>query len=222
MIQTDAKGERRFFHWRESAAARQSDGFARDRRHPAFAGGYDVVYLSAITLSISARAGRGRLIAALRQRAGEEARALPSTPIFAPAAGPIWMSRERCFGEAFEAADIVLASTEDLLPLYPGESDEQPDGAHSGRGGRDEARRARKHRSRRGRGAAGEGRARDEARRRYHRGRRQFCRRLYRRTARRRRSGANPPVPGTISPASSCAIPVRSFHVRPCRQGATK
>ena len=34
------------------------------------------------------------------------------------------MSREKCFGEAFEAADIVLASTEDLLPLYPGESDD--------------------------------------------------------------------------------------------------
>jgi 2-dehydro-3-deoxygluconokinase len=29
------------------------------------------------------------------------------------------------FGEAFAASDIVLASTEDLLPLYPEESDEQ-------------------------------------------------------------------------------------------------
>jgi 2-dehydro-3-deoxygluconokinase len=28
------------------------------------------------------------------------------------------------FGTAFEAADIVLASTEDLLPLYPGESND--------------------------------------------------------------------------------------------------
>jgi len=31
----------------------------------------------------------------------------------------------RVFGEAIEAADIVLASAEDLLPLYPGDGAEQ-------------------------------------------------------------------------------------------------
>ena len=34
------------------------------------------------------------------------------------------MSRARSIREAFEIADIVLASTEDLLPLYPGETNE--------------------------------------------------------------------------------------------------
>ena len=37
LIQTDDQGERRFFHWRENAAARQPDGFARDRGHPGLA-----------------------------------------------------------------------------------------------------------------------------------------------------------------------------------------
>ena len=47
-----------------------------------------------------------------------------STPIFAPAAGPTSTSRASAFSAAFEAADIVLASTEDLLPLYPNETNE--------------------------------------------------------------------------------------------------
>ena len=71
-----------------------------------------------------ARTGEARLFAALKRARASGARALLSIPIFAPAAGPIWTSRARVFSDAFEAADIVLASTEDLLPLYPGESNE--------------------------------------------------------------------------------------------------
>ena len=40
-------------------------------------------------------------------------------------AGPIRDVARAVFGEAFAVSDIVLASTEDLLPLYPYESDEQ-------------------------------------------------------------------------------------------------
>ena len=39
MIQTDDKGERRFFHWRESAAARSLMDLPRDAGDPGFAGG---------------------------------------------------------------------------------------------------------------------------------------------------------------------------------------
>ena len=51
--------------------------------------------------------------------------ALPSTPTFAPAAGPIPDVARAVFDDAFAASDLVLASTEDLLPLYPNESDER-------------------------------------------------------------------------------------------------
>ena len=53
------------------------------------------------------------------------ARASSSTPISAPVAGPIPIVARAVFGEAFAVSDIVLASPEDLLPLYPDESDEQ-------------------------------------------------------------------------------------------------
>ena len=45
------------------------DGCARDGRHPEFAASYDLVYLSAITLSLYNEEGRGRLFAALAARA---------------------------------------------------------------------------------------------------------------------------------------------------------
>jgi len=37
MIQTDARGERQFFHWRENSAAPRADGRAADGSHPQFA-----------------------------------------------------------------------------------------------------------------------------------------------------------------------------------------
>src|ERR1700684_3090111 len=72
LIKTDDAGERRFFHWRESAAARclmdlpETDGIL------ASLASYDLVYFSAITLSLYGASGRGRLFPALRsaRRAG--------------------------------------------------------------------------------------------------------------------------------------------------------
>ncbi|MFY0064860.1 hypothetical protein ABTP66_19800, partial [Acinetobacter baumannii] len=66
MIETDARGERRFFHWRESAAARQLMSLPETDDILQSLGGYDLVYLSAITLSIFDEPGRARLFAALK------------------------------------------------------------------------------------------------------------------------------------------------------------
>src|SRR5215207_1853263 len=74
LIETDARGERKFFHWRESAAARQLMDLPDTEDILQSLAGYDVVYLSAITLSILGEAGRGRLIAALRQASARCAR----------------------------------------------------------------------------------------------------------------------------------------------------
>src|SRR5690349_10395457 len=67
MIETDARGERKFFHWRDSAAARQLMSLPETDAILASLGAYDLVYLSAITLSIYDEAGRARLFTALKQ-----------------------------------------------------------------------------------------------------------------------------------------------------------
>jgi 2-dehydro-3-deoxygluconokinase len=58
MIQLDAKGERQFFHWRDSAAARQLMSLPETDEILNSLMSYDVVYLSAITLSIYEGPGR--------------------------------------------------------------------------------------------------------------------------------------------------------------------
>src|SRR6201990_2764051 len=67
MIQTDEAGERRFFHWRESAAARSLMDLPETELLLQSLASYRLVYLSAITLSILTEPARARLLAALRK-----------------------------------------------------------------------------------------------------------------------------------------------------------
>ncbi|MGN1288124.1 MAG: PfkB family carbohydrate kinase, partial [Bradyrhizobium sp.] len=60
LIQTDDKGERRFFHWRDSAAARELMDLPETEDLLNSLATYDLVYLSAITLSILREDGRER------------------------------------------------------------------------------------------------------------------------------------------------------------------
>jgi 2-dehydro-3-deoxygluconokinase len=123
MIETDARGERKFFHWRDSAAARQLMNLPETDTILASLANYDLVYLSAITLSIYDEAGRARLLAALKQVRRRGVRVAFDTN-FRVRGWPDLDIARRVFTEAFETADITLASTEDLLPLYPAESNE--------------------------------------------------------------------------------------------------
>ncbi|HWZ39512.1 MAG TPA: sugar kinase [Bradyrhizobium sp.] len=123
LIATDASGERRFFHWRETAAARSLLDLPETESLLQSLGGYDLVYLSAITLSIFTESARGRLLAALRQARSRGTRVAFDTNFRARGWPDLNIAR-RIFREAFEASDIALASTEDLLPLYPGENTE--------------------------------------------------------------------------------------------------
>jgi 2-dehydro-3-deoxygluconokinase len=122
MIQTDAKGERRFFHWRESAAARSLMDLPETEDILNSLPTYDVVYFSAITLSIYPEEGRQRLFAALKRARLLGTRVVFDTNFRARGWPDLDVARH-AYGEACAAADIVLASTEDLLPLYPGKSD---------------------------------------------------------------------------------------------------
>ena len=77
MIQTDEKGERRFFHWRDNSAARSLMDLPDTSDILRSLMSYDVVYLSAITLSLYNAAGQARLFEALeRARANGRARCL--------------------------------------------------------------------------------------------------------------------------------------------------
>jgi 2-dehydro-3-deoxygluconokinase len=123
MIETDDKGERRFFHWRESAAARRLMDLPETSEILDSLANYDVVYLSAITLSLYGNSGRARLFGGIK-RAREAGTRFAFDTNFRVRGWPDLNVARAVFRDAFELADIVLASTEDLLPLYPGETNE--------------------------------------------------------------------------------------------------
>ena len=83
--------------------------------------GYDIVYLSAITLSLYNDAGRARLFAGIK-RARESGARFAFDTNFRARGWPDLNVARAVYQNAFDVADIVLASTEDLLPLYPGEN----------------------------------------------------------------------------------------------------
>jgi len=124
MIQTDDFGDRRFFHWRDNSAARSLMDLPETDDILESLATYDVVYLSAITLSIFSAPGRTKLIGALHRARKHGARIVFDTN-FRARGWPDPDVARAVFDEAFAVSDIVLASTEDLLPLYPDESDEQ-------------------------------------------------------------------------------------------------
>src|SRR4051812_7791739 len=124
MIETNEEGERRFFHWRESSAARQLMDLPETDDILQSLANYEVVYFSAITLSIFSREGRAKMLGALRRAREQGARIVFDTNFRARG----WRDRDEvrgAFEAAFAASDIVLASTEDMLPVYPDETDEQ-------------------------------------------------------------------------------------------------
>jgi 2-dehydro-3-deoxygluconokinase len=124
MIQTDAAGERRFYHWRESSAVRSLLSLPQTDDILAALAGYGLVYLSAITLSLFDEAGRRRLIAALARARRNSVRIAFDTN-FRSRGWPDLEIARRAYQEAFDVADIVLASTEDMSALYAGETGDQ-------------------------------------------------------------------------------------------------
>jgi len=118
LIRTDANGERRFFHWRENAAVRSLLDLPTTADMLASLSQYDLIYFSATTLAIYGDAGRERLLAAFR-RARERGVIVAFDTNFRARLWPDLDIARRVYRWAFEAADMVLASTEDLLPLYP-------------------------------------------------------------------------------------------------------
>jgi 2-dehydro-3-deoxygluconokinase len=121
LIQTDARGERRFSYWRDSAAAR--DLFTVPQT-PAIAealAGYDLIYFSGITLSLYGSAARQRLFGAV-EAARRRGAAIAFDTNFRPRGWPDKAEARAAYRAAFAGADIVLASTEDLELMGGGEA----------------------------------------------------------------------------------------------------
>src|SRR5260370_19115176 len=118
MIQTDARGERQFFHWRENSAARRLMDVPQTDHILNSLTTYDIIYLSAITLALYDEGGRERLLAAIKRARLLGTRFMFDTK-FRARGWPDPKIARQAFGAAFEAADIVLASGEDLPAPYP-------------------------------------------------------------------------------------------------------
>jgi 2-dehydro-3-deoxygluconokinase len=118
LIGTDAKGERRFFHWRENAAVRSLLDLPETESLLLSLGEYDLIYLSAISIAIFRDEGRARLLAALREARQRGTRIVFDTN-FRIRLWPDLDVARAVYARAFGTADIVLASTEDLQLLYP-------------------------------------------------------------------------------------------------------
>lgn len=120
VIQTDAGGERRFLYWRDSAAARRLFSLpetpaiseALSQRH--------LVYYSGISLSLYGAAGRARLFEALAAARAAGTRIAFDTN-FRPRGWPDRAEAREAYAQAFDSADLVFASVEDLDMLYGAE-----------------------------------------------------------------------------------------------------
>lgn len=126
VIQTDAAGERRFLYWRDSAAARH----LFDRLDVGALAAFDVLYLSGITLSIYADAARSVLFDALARARARGGRVVFDTN-FRPRGWPDRVLARGLYERMYAAADIVLASVEDLC-LLSGEGGEAALLRHAG------------------------------------------------------------------------------------------
>ena len=117
IIQTDALGERRFHYWRDSAAARRMFDGAGGRELLGRLARYDVLYVSGITLQILDGAGRSLLFEAVDQVRARGGRLVFDTN-FRPRGWPDLDGARDLYRQALGRSDIVLASTEDLMPLF--------------------------------------------------------------------------------------------------------
>jgi 2-dehydro-3-deoxygluconokinase len=117
LITTDAVGQRRFDYWRDNAPARLLFDLPETDAIVASLAGYDMVYVSGISLSLYGTAGRARLLGALEATRAAGGRVAFDTNY----RGRLWPDREpaqQAYVEVLRRADIVLASHEDLIQLF--------------------------------------------------------------------------------------------------------
>ena len=120
-IRTDAKGERSFTYWRSAAAARDMLRGERADEVEAAVEGYDLLYLSGITLSILDEPQRAALMALSdRVRAAGGRVAFDSN--YRPVGWPSPEAARAAFDEMLKRVDVALPTLEDEQGLFEVES----------------------------------------------------------------------------------------------------
>jgi Sugar kinases, ribokinase family len=117
MIETDDKGERRFLYWRDSAPARDLFLLPDSPALIADLEGYDLLYLSGISLAIWGERGRAVLfpmLDRLRERGGRVA----FDTNWRPRLWPNKETAQRAYDEMLRRTDIALPGVSDLSDLY--------------------------------------------------------------------------------------------------------
>jgi 2-dehydro-3-deoxygluconokinase len=117
LIRTDSRGERTFYYYRSDAAARQMLAGVRAPALTAALAGYDLLYLSGITLSILDDAQRDALIALLATARGTGAM-IAFDGNFRPRGWPDRAAARRWFDAALAHTTIALPTFEDEQTLY--------------------------------------------------------------------------------------------------------
>src|SRR5690606_1099134 len=116
-IRTDAKGERSFTYWRSASAARDMLRDARAEQVAAALEGYDLLYLSGITLSILDPPQRAALLAiADRVRARGGRVAFDSN--YRPVGWPSPETARAAFADILQRVDIALPTLDDEQALF--------------------------------------------------------------------------------------------------------
>jgi 2-dehydro-3-deoxygluconokinase len=119
LITTDAAGQRRFDYWRDAAPARLLLDLPDTGEIVAALAGYDLVYVSGISLSLYGEAGRERLLDALDATRSRGGRVAFDTN-FRTRLWPDQALARAAYRAALKRADTVLASTEDVEQLFAG------------------------------------------------------------------------------------------------------
>lgn len=117
LIETDARGERRFYYWRDRAPARELFRLDDTPALLADIAGYELVYLSGISLSLYGDEGRAALIGALdetRRRGGRVA----FDSNYRPRNWPDAAAARAAMAELMRRADIALLSFDDERALW--------------------------------------------------------------------------------------------------------
>ncbi len=116
-IRTDARGERSFTYWRSASAAREMLRDDRAERLLRELSGYDLLYLSGVTLSVLDDGQRRALMAiadALRERGGRVA----FDSNYRPVGWPDVASARTVFDAMLTRADIALPTLDDDQLLF--------------------------------------------------------------------------------------------------------
>ena len=121
LIQTDARGERRFSHWRDAAPVRDLFRLPEFDRVEAALGGYGLLYLSGITLSLFGKADQARLFALLDRLRAAGGRVAFDTN-FRPRGWPDRVAALAAYAAIVARSDILFVSAEDVALLTGAEA----------------------------------------------------------------------------------------------------